>query len=80
MYLRLLSHISILLWLLTMYKWEIINIYYMYVCIQVTVNPSRTRSYVLTPSRQSVANALGCNAHWSFAKHAVRNYIVTGLQ
>ena len=53
---------------------------------QVTVNnPSRVRSYMLTPSRQPMANALGRKAHQSFAKYAVNNqtvrkYIVSGLQ
>ena len=48
-------------------------------------NPSRTRSYKLTPSREPIANALGRKSQKSFAKHALKNenvrrYVVIGLR
>ena len=54
--------------------------------MQITVhNPSRTRSYKLTPSREPIANALGRKSHKSFARHALKNesvrrYVVVGLR
>ena len=53
--------------------------------MQITVhNPSRTRSYKLTPSREPIANALGLKSHKSFARHALKNenvrrYVIIGL-
>ena len=53
---------------------------------QVTVNnPSRQRSYMLTPSREAMGKTLGRRAHQSFAKHALNNetvchYIISGLK
>ena len=48
-------------------------------------NPSRQRSYVLTPSRQAMGKTLGRRAHQSFAKHALKNeavrrFIISGLK